>query len=186
MDEGTLRQRRFRKLLRELHNNGAGLSQAEIAKRLGVSPGLVSQILLEHKHAGEETIDKAKAALDLDEDYFSAKDLGAHASHVDFIGGSPFRATRLEREDRVQALEEYFAEREASGRPVRAKVIDRARMSARSTGMATRTEAAVLVDFLEGVVAREERGDAPPPNDPRAVINEAAGQRALTRKPRRR
>lgn len=181
---GTLRQRRFRKLLRALNDNDKGMSQAEIARRIGVSPGLVSQILLENKHAGEETIDKGKRALNIHEDFFSVEDLSPYTTHEPFVGGSPFR--REPQPDVPAALEEYLAEREKGKRPVRAKVADRARASARSTGMATRTEAAALVDFLEGVVAREEAGEPPPERDPRNEIDQAAGQRVVERKKRTR
>lgn len=150
----------------------AGLTQEKAAAQIGVSMMTVSRW-----ERGQHVAEGAQ--------------LGAAARvygrSVDWIlQGDAAPAERLERDDAPAALVEYFAEREASGRPVRPKVADRARASARSTGMATRTEAAALVDFLEGVVAREERGDAPPPNDPRAVINEAAGQRAVTRRGKKR
>lgn len=152
-----------RALIRELR--AEGMNQVEIGKAFGRSQGWVSQVL-------DGTIGEVKAE--------TLRTVQARLP-------GRLRGQHLIRDDDVpRALEEYFAEREASGRPVRSKVADRARASARSTGMATRTEAAALVDFLEGVVAREERGDAPPPNDPRAVINEAAGQRGVSRKTRKR
>lgn len=142
-----------RALCRELLAEGQ--SQEEVGAAFGRSQGWVSQVL-------DGQIKEVKAEV--------------LATVNQRLPGRLRRVQVLLREDRVAALEEYFEERERSGRPVRAKVVDRARASARSTGMATRTEAAALVDFLEGVIDREERAAPEVAADPRNVIDTASGQ----------
>lgn len=116
--EGTLRQRRFRKLLRALYNNGTGLSQDAIAELLDVSQALISSILREEKHAGDETIDKAKRALKLHEDYFSEENLGPYVTHEHFVGRSPLRELTLHRDaQNYEAVVGYFDALREAGRP---------------------------------------------------------------------
>lgn len=177
---GTLRQLRFRKLVRALYNNGAGVAQAQIADELGVSAGLISQIIIGNKHAGEETIDKAKRAWRIHEDFFSVDDISPYTTHLPFIGRSPLRnveETRLER-DELPGLTEY---EEQAG-----PLDDRYRRSviglARSEGPDAITAEVVSrhVDTLRAI----DRGKrVQRPRDPENVIDVKAGQqRAAARK----
>lgn len=164
-------------LLDELRRAG-GLSERGAAIEAGLDPSAAQKLRTgERISIGLVQQERIAKKLGLRMEYFTSPD---SVSYRSFVGD------RLVREDVPQALEDYFAERASSGRPVRDRVADRARASARSTGMATRTEAAALVDFLEGVVAREERGEPAPAADARSVVDEAAGQRAVVRQPRKR
>lgn len=118
MAEPTIRQLRFRKLLRIFHDNGAGLSQQAIADKLGISQTLVAQVLLENKQGGEESIAKAKKALDLHEDWFSAEEIGTF-TWKDFVGATPLRETRVDLDSDVgtRGVEAYLAELDADGTP---------------------------------------------------------------------
>lgn len=69
------------------------MTKAAIAQKLDVSPGLISHITNGLKHGGEESIDKAKKALNLHEDYFSASgdEMGRFVSYEDYVGRTPLR-----------------------------------------------------------------------------------------------
>ena len=58
-------QRRFVKRLRE-RMDATGVSQSELARRMGVTPSYVNQILSGHRHPGFETLEAVATALRCD------------------------------------------------------------------------------------------------------------------------
>lgn len=101
---------------------------------------------------------------------------------IDRLTGPGAEGSRTVRDDALgpTVLEELIAER-----GVDADVAARARTMSLHSGMATRLEAGAVLDAAASILARERSGGPPPPNDPRAVIDTASGQRARTRAPRR-
>lgn len=143
----------------------AGLTQFQAAAKAGVSMS---------------TVTRADAGLALDVDSMT-KIAQVYGTTLDRLAGiAP--VTRVEREDArgPAVLEELIVER-----GVDADVAARARTMSLHSGMATRLEAGAVLDAAASILARERSGGAPPPNDPRAVIDTASGQRARTRAPRR-
>lgn len=87
----TIRQVRYRLLLEQLsgeerdRGGGGKVAQAAVAKKVGVSQTLVSQILRGVKNAGEPSIDTARRRLRIRAEFFTDESLGETPRYSDHI-----------------------------------------------------------------------------------------------------